>query len=884
MRKLLFILFLLPILSFGQTRLRTGQTTMGSGFVNVMDYIPVSADSSVDVTANIRLAVKALNAKGGGTLYFPNSRQYLTTDSIHFDGKAISVLSYNGMGPFFGGGTGGRATTKPSATILSNSLTKPIFVVNVDGCKFQDIALYNTNTGSTPTAGSAILFNKATSMRMENVSVYYFYQGVDVENGLYWQMKGCHFIGCVTNLLTIRDLAVADEGDQRISDCYFTAGVYANMDGIIYTSGGGLHVDNCKFNWVGGNQMRHCIQSAMTSNTVDLSVTNNSFENFTGYAVSVQPASGVVNSDIIINDNQITPGVSSTSYNIIQLGNTTNAPYNVSVVGNVFHSLIVGSGTGGSATGFNVWSAAPFLTIGSNANVTYNSGGAGNSTYENYYFYSTSNLNLHRQETIYANPTGAGMTYDPANGINQSFTMTTSSSVDFKNCYPSNFKLYLIQDATGGHSITWGTTTTLLFTGSNSVISTAANSVTVISGYYDPNVSKTVLTIENSPDLGTVVNTSAMNALTGMVAGNRVYNTAAGGYFFYTGSAWVQFNALSFTTGFTTTGSVVTNDAITGKSGGQTITGGTASGNALTLRSNTSNNGKINFSGNSAFDEANNWLGIGTLTPGGTFDGTTGTNTTNWQLRLGGLYAQTYSINDMFLMNNTYFGASGPTRPSSGYAVGWEFYNGTIDFIGASGSGSGTWTRAAIAKFDPTLGFGFGSTSGINLGQGDFGGATFYATGTGAFIGLTPTTSAGTYDILTRNTSTKVIEKISSASVPFTQATADLTAQTTAGNVTTFTVGTSTATFNISGYINITAVTVDVIEMQVTYTDENSTSQTANFFTQGATSALLSAIGNSVYPPMTIRAKNGTVITVKTTLTTGTGSISFDAGGRITML
>lgn len=131
---------------------------------------------------------------------------------------------------------------------------------------------------------------------------------------------------------------------------------------------------------------------------------------------------------------------------------------------------------------------------------------------------------------------------------------------------------------------------------------------------------------------------------------------------------------------------------------------------------------------------------------------------------------------------------------------------------------------------------------------------------------------------------TDALKNLVSVNGPITQATADLTAQSASGNVTTFTVGASTATFNISGYINITAVTVDVIEMQVTYTDENSTSQTANFFTQGATSALLSAIGNSVYPPMTIRAKNGTVITVKTTLTTGTGSITFDAGGRITQL
>lgn len=122
------------------------------------------------------------------------------------------------------------------------------------------------------------------------------------------------------------------------------------------------------------------------------------------------------------------------------------------------------------------------------------------------------------------------------------------------------------------------------------------------------------------------------------------------------------------------------------------------------------------------------------------------------------------------------------------------------------------------------------------------------------------------------------------SSTPVIQATADLTAQTAAVTVGTFTVGASTATFSLSGYINITAVTVDVIELQATYTDENSTSQTANFFTQGATSALLSAIGNSAYPPMTIRAKNGTVITIKTTLTTGTGSIAYDAGARIQQL
>lgn len=55
---------------------------------------------------------------------------------------------------------------------------------------------------------------------------------------------------------------------------------------------------------------------------------------------------------------------------------------------------------------------------------------------------------------------------------------------------------------------------------------------------------------------------------------------------------------------------------LAGRSGGQTLIGGTASGNGLTLQS-TSNatKGKILF-GTSAYDEVNNRLGIGTASPG----------------------------------------------------------------------------------------------------------------------------------------------------------------------------------------------------------------------------------------------------------------------------
>lgn len=91
-------------------------------------------------------------------------------------------------------------------------------------------------------------------------------------------------------------------------------------------------------------------------------------------------------------------------------------------------------------------------------------------------------------------------------------------------------------------------------------------------------------------------------------------------------------NALTFSTGLTRATNTITSNLSTGVSGGQSVIGGTASGNALTL-SSTSNatKGKILF-GTSAYDEANNRMGIGTASPVNPFDvirGTAGTMARN---------------------------------------------------------------------------------------------------------------------------------------------------------------------------------------------------------------------------------------------------------------
>lgn len=89
-------------------------------------------------------------------------------------------------------------------------------------------------------------------------------------------------------------------------------------------------------------------------------------------------------------------------------------------------------------------------------------------------------------------------------------------------------------------------------------------------------------------------------------------------------SDWTTFNnkqsALTFSTGLTNSSGTVTSNLSVGVSGGQSVIGGTAASNNLTL-SSTSNatKGKILF-GTSAYDEANNRLGIGTSSPSTALD------------------------------------------------------------------------------------------------------------------------------------------------------------------------------------------------------------------------------------------------------------------------
>lgn len=98
--------------------------------------------------------------------------------------------------------------------------------------------------------------------------------------------------------------------------------------------------------------------------------------------------------------------------------------------------------------------------------------------------------------------------------------------------------------------------------------------------------------------------------------------------------------ALTFTGGLTRAVNTVTNDLHTGISGGQSAIGGTASGNPLTLISNTSHDGLINFgnAGTSVYNESTAKWGLGTSSPAGALqvvlaDDTTPATIVTWDSR-----------------------------------------------------------------------------------------------------------------------------------------------------------------------------------------------------------------------------------------------------------
>lgn len=198
-------------------------------------------------------------------------------------------------------------------------------------------------------------------------------------------------------------------------------------------------------------------------------------------------------------------------------------------------------------------------------------------------------------------------------------------------------------------------------------------------------------------------NQANAKVLTSDANGNATWQTASGGGGSYT-----------FSTGLTNTSNTITANLSTGISGGQTVIGGTAASDSLTLSSTTNATKGLIIFGTSAYNESTNRLGIGTGTVGVPYDlsfGPSAARTIGMNRNVSG-GGQSLSINSgSASIGGTNLNA-GTLQLLTGIATGNG--SGTIEFWASGGVTSGTADVAATmqAKMIGNGNWGIGVNSG----------------------------------------------------------------------------------------------------------------------------------------------------------------------------
>jgi hypothetical protein len=202
----------------------------------------------------------------------------------------------------------------------------------------------------------------------------------------------------------------------------------------------------------------------------------------------------------------------------------------------------------------------------------------------------------------------------------------------------------------------------------------------------------------------------------GTVALGGTVNTTAAGDF--TGATMV----------INSTNATVSTNLVSPVIYGSSLVGGT-----LTLSGTSSNTkGKILF-GTSSYSEVDNRLGLTTNTPSSTLD-LGNYSPYSYTFKSGGFLLQPTSLNNGFLSDNAYYNNISWTRLNTGYASGFQFYNGQV-IVNTTNTGTGTitWASPFKADFSNSGTVALGGT--VNTTAGDFTGATTVITQTGATIG-----------------------------------------------------------------------------------------------------------------------------------------------------
>jgi len=431
-------------------------------WVNVLDY-GATGNGTTNDTTSIQNAANAISSTGG-VLYFPPGN-YLISSAISIS-NSTQIL---GAGGIAGMQSGGTSFNIAISTVTSNSLTANAFTIGADNCSVDNICIRNSNTSGTfPSSGAGIVLNKSIGFRMNDASVLYFYDNINFVNGWDWKIDGCHFSFPVRYNMRIQDVALPDAGDQSITSSWF----YCNSTSatsLRYESGGGLKLNNVKFNAGGAGIPNVAIDVNMQASTVLFQMSNCSVENYGQYGLKITAASGVSFNNVNISNNEfsggagypiyIDPSIGGGSMGNISIGtnflNTTDTTKAALTVRNC-NVVRVGDINFGVSTILTDFTGS-FAPNG------------------------TTKVNLNRNQGQQTLSISAGVAnWDYSKSTYATITLTGNTTVNQVNNVSGDMAyLSVVQDATGGRTLTMPG---VVFIG-NSVINPSPNAISYIRLY-----------------------------------------------------------------------------------------------------------------------------------------------------------------------------------------------------------------------------------------------------------------------------------------------------------------------------------------------------------------------------------------------------------------
>jgi hypothetical protein len=250
---------------------------------NVLDF-GATGDGVTDDTADINLAIVALNNAGGGQLSFPPGIYRVTASLTPITVPAI-VQGH------------GTASVVRTAT---DGIT--VFTLSGSYSGIKDLAI--TSTITAPTSAIAVLLNAANNY-LDGVQITRFYDAVASNDNAYsWFITRSHIYNSLHAGINLTYAgANADQGDCTIHATTIEQNLgTTNTAAVLYAAHGGLRIQNCKF-------LQHDSGVDLVlgngAETADLLITGSSMENQAVACVRLRTAaSGGSFRNIIITGNE----------------------------------------------------------------------------------------------------------------------------------------------------------------------------------------------------------------------------------------------------------------------------------------------------------------------------------------------------------------------------------------------------------------------------------------------------------------------------------------------------------------------------------------------------------------------------------------------------